>query len=43
MIGNQKSVDLLNEYIKFHNERNYEKIRELNYDSIQISGPMAKV
>ena len=39
MIGNQKSVDLLNEYIKFHNERNYEKIRELNYDSIQISGP----
>jgi hypothetical protein len=39
MIGNQESVDLLNEYIKFHNERNYEKIRELNYDSIQISGP----
>ena len=39
MIGNQKSVDLLNEYIKFHNERNFEKIRELNYDSIQISGP----
>ena len=39
MIGNQKSVDLRNEYIKIHNERNYEKIRELNYDSIQISGP----
>ena len=39
MIGNQKSVDLLNEYIKFHNERNYEKIREMNTDSIQISGP----
>ena len=39
MIGNQKSVDLLNEYIKFHNERNYEKIREMDSDSIQISGP----
>ena len=39
MIGNQKSVDLLNEYIMFHNERNYEKIREMNSDSIQISGP----
>ena len=39
MIGNQKSVDLLNEYIEFHNERNYEKIREMDSDSIQISGP----
>ena len=38
MIGNQKSVDLLNEYIEFHNERNYEKIREMDSDSIQISG-----
>ena len=39
MIGNQKSVDLLNEYIEFHNERNYEKLREMDSDSIQISGP----
>jgi hypothetical protein len=39
MIGNQESVELLNDYIEKHNTRDYEGIRAMNIDSIQISGP----